>query len=335
MPRAGSGSGGTITRRALLALVATGSLLPRPAGALGLGKIQRMGVIHLTGHHREVLDGLRQGLAELGLEEGKHIAFEVRETPYDSQAFEVAARDLERSGVDVIYAVGANVSVAVKRATTRIPVVFHVGADPVMLGLIDSIAKPGGRLTGVHALSSDLAPKRMGILKEMIPKLRRVVTIYNPGDPSSRESARRASEAARQLGLQLVEHHVTTSEDIRRILQDLRRRDGDAYFHTPGALVTSHAPLIIEAARSRKLPTMFQEQGLVAKGALASYGSDYREIGRVSAKHVQRVLAGRPPRDLPVERYDKVGLAINLRVARELGVTITQSLRVQADQVIQ
>ena len=335
MLRASAGRGGTITRRALLALVAMGPLLPRPAGAQGPGKIQRVGVIHVSGHHREVLDGLRQGLAELGLEEGKHIAFEVREAPYDEQAFEVAARDLERSSVDVIYAVTAHVSVSVKRATMRTPVVFYAGADPVTIGLIDSIAKPGGRLTGVHGLSSDLAPKRMGILKEMIPKLRRVVTIYNPADPFSTESARRTREAAQHLGLQLIERHVATSEDIRRILQDLRRRDGDAYFHTPGALATSHAPLIIEAARRQKLPTMFQEQGLVAKGALASYGSDYHEIGRVSAKHVQRVLAGRPPRDLPVERYDKVGLAINLRVARELGVTITQSLRVQADQVIQ
>ena len=109
----------------------------------------------------------------------------------------------------------------------------------------------------------------------------------------------------------------------------------DAYFHTPGALATSQALLIIEATRSKKLPTMFHEQSLVAKGALASYGINYHEIGRVSAKHVQRILAGSHPKDLPVENYDKVGLTLNLRTAREIGLTIPPSLRLQADQIIE
>jgi ABC-type uncharacterized transport system substrate-binding protein len=132
----------------------------------------------------------------------------------------------------------------------------------------------------------------------------------------------------------VVERHVASIEELRLKLQGLKSREVDAYFHTPGLLETSQALLIIEATRGKKLPTMFHEQSLVAKGALASYGTNYQEIGRLSAKYVQRILSGSHPKDLPVENYDKVGFALNLRIAREIGLTLPQSLRLQADQII-
>ena len=324
-------------RRIGLAVVLTTSLALAPLAAEAQipRNAPRVGIIYVSGHHQVVVDGLRQGLRELGLEEGKHFALDIRKTTGDPKAAEEAARDLERGNVDLIYTVTSQVTVAARRATARTPIVFYVGADPVALGLVESFARPGGRLTGVHGLSRDVTAKRLAVLKEMIPRLHRVITFYNPGEPVSRENARVGLDAARQLGVQVVERHVGSIEELRLNLQGLKSREVDAYFHTPGTLETSQAQLIIEATRGKKLPTMFHEQSLVVKGALASYGTNYQEIGRLSAKHVQRILAGTHPKDLPVENYDKVGLALNLRTAREIGLTISRSFLAQADLVIE
>jgi putative ABC transport system substrate-binding protein len=323
-------------RVGLAALIALGVLAASShATAQPPGRIHRVGVVHVSGHHHEVVDGLRQGLAELGLDEGKQFVLDVRETPYDPKAFEAAARDLERGRVDVIYTVTTLVAVAAKRATTQTPIVFFAGSDPVAIGLVESVAKPGGQLTGVHGLSRDLTSKRLALLKEMMPKLARVVTFYNPADPVSRENAQLARDAARHLGVQVVERHVASSDELLVQLRELKSRDADAYFHTPGAMATSQAVQIIDALRTKKLPTMFHEQSLVTKGALASYGSNYYDVGQVSAKHVHRILTGSHPRDLPVENYDKVGVGLNLRVAREIGLTIPPAVQLQADQLIQ
>jgi len=296
-----------------------------------------VGIIYLSGHHQVVVDGLRQGLREQGLEEGKHVVLDSREIQGDLylKAAEEAAKDLERGNVNLIYTVTTHVTTAAKRATAQIPLVFYVGADPVAVGLVESLATPGGRLTGVHGRSRDLIAKRLEILKEMIPRLGRVVTFYNPADALSQENVRRSREAGRQLGVQLVERHVASFDQLRLGVQRLMPKEADAYFHTPEAMITSHALRIIDAARGKKLPTMFHEESLVVKGALASYGHNFREVGRISAKHVQRILAGTHPKDLPVENYDKVGLALNLRTAREIGLTISQAFLARADRVIE
>ena len=319
-----------------LVVLALGPLIaPYVAGGQTSGRVPRVGVIHVSGPYHAVVDGLRQGLRELGLEEGKHFVLDIRETPGDLKAAEEAARDLERRKVDLIYTVTTQVTAAAKRATSRTPIVFYAGADPIAAGLVESFAKPGGRLTGVHGLSRELTAKRLEILKEMIPKLGRVVTFYNPGDAIAAGNARVGREAARQLGMQLVERQVGSIEELRLGLQGLKPRDVHAYFHTPGGTVTRHALLVIETARVKKLPAMFHETSLVVNGALASYGHNYREIGRLSAKHVQRILAGAPPKDLPVENYDRIELALNLRTAREIGLTIPPSIRIRADKVIE
>jgi putative ABC transport system substrate-binding protein len=152
----------------------------------------------------------------------------------------------------------------------------------------------------------------------------------------ARDAVRLGREAAQQLGVQLVERRVSSIEELRLGLQGLKPRDGDAYFYTPDAMVSSQSQLIIDAARVKRLPTMFHEVSLVANGAVASYGYNYREAGRMAAKYVQRILAGTPPKDLPVENYDKIELALNLRTAaREIGLTIPRSVRFRADTVIE
>ena len=260
---------------------------------------------------------------------------EIRDVKGDPKAVEEAARSLEREKVNLIYAVSTAVTSGVKRATAEIPIVFAVGSDPVGAGLVDSFPKPGGRLTGVHYLAGDLTAKRLEILKATLPELRRVITFYDPSNEVALKAAKSAREAARQLRIEFVERHVASVEELRRGLIALEARDADAYFHSNDAMVTSQSQFIIDTARAKKLPTMFQEPSLVAQGALVSYGVSYREVGRLSAKYVQRILTGTSPQNLPVESLSRVGLAVNVRTARELGVTIPQSLLLRADEVIQ
>ena len=169
----------------------------------------------------------------------------------------------------------------------------------------------------------------------MLPQLRRVVTFYDPNNPVAQASAKLAREAARQLGLELVERQVGSVQELQEGLKALRVGEADAYFYVADGMVASQAQQIIDTARAKKLPTIFQDTALVAKGALVSYGVSYYEVGRLSAKHVQRILAGTSPKDLPVEGVDRLELALNLRTARELRLTIPREIRLRADKVIE
>ncbi|MGH7775417.1 MAG: ABC transporter substrate binding protein, partial [Candidatus Binatia bacterium] len=157
---------------------------------------------------------------------------------------------------------------------------------------------------------------------------------YNPGSRVPAEAAKLGREEAKRLGLKFIERHVSSAEELRKALQGLKAGEADAYFYTPDSMVLGQAQLIIETANAKKLPTMFHEQSLVAKGALASYGQNYREIGRLSAKYVQRVLTGTHPRDLRVETVDDVELVINLKTAKALGLSIPPEVLVRANKVI-
>jgi putative ABC transport system substrate-binding protein len=308
--------------------------LPR-AGAQTGGSVPRVGVIHHGGEWQRIVDGLRQGLRELGLVEGKDLVLEIRETKGDLGAVEAAARDLEREKVALICSVATSVTLAAKRATTQTPIVFFAGSDPVASGLVEGFGKPGGRLTGIHNRLLDLTGKRIELLRELVPRLGRVVTFYDPGNPVAQEGARQGRETAQRMGVQLIERHVSSVEQLRQALQALKPREVDAYLFTPDAMVASQSQVIIDAARTKRLPTMFHETGRVARGALASYGYDYREAGRMAARYVRRILAGAHPKDLPVEGYDKIELALNLRTAREIGLTIPSAIRLRADSVVE
>jgi putative tryptophan/tyrosine transport system substrate-binding protein len=276
-----------------------------PAEA-GQAKVYRVGVILQGGVIYTAIDGLREGLKELGLEEEKHFLLEIRDAKGDLKVVEEAARNLEREKVNLIFAINTSVARLTKRATAEVPIVFCAGTDPVTLGLVDSFAKPGGRLTGVHFLATDLTAKRLEILKEILPKLRRVVTFYNPGNPIAAEAAKLGREEARRLHVEFIERHVTSVEELRQALQALKAKEVDAYFYTTDGMVTSQAQLVIDMATSKKLPTMFSEQSLVTMGGLASYGQNFHEVGRLSAKYVQKLMTGAQPQDLRVETVDKL-----------------------------
>jgi putative ABC transport system substrate-binding protein len=297
-------------------------------------KVYRIGVLFPGGPLSETIDGLRKGLKELGFEEGKQFTLAIRDTKGDAKAAADAARTFEQEKVNLIYAMASSVIVAAKEATQNIPIVFSIGTDPVAMGLVSDFAKPGGRLTGVHFLVRDLTSKRLEVLKELLPKLRGVVTVYDPASQVAKESAQLARAEAKRLGLKFIERHVKSVEELRQALQALKAGEADAFFYTPDPMVVSQAQLIIDTAKAKKLPTMFQEQSLVAKGGLASYGQSYYEMGRLSAKYVQKVLSGTPPRDLRIETFDDVELVINLKTANALGLTIPPNVLARAKKVI-
>jgi putative ABC transport system substrate-binding protein len=320
-------------RRAFLA--ASAALFAAPLAAEAQpARVYRVGIVLYGGPHFSTIDGLRDGLRELGLEEGKQFVLLVRDGKGDLKSVEAAATSLEVEKVDLIVAMTTSVTLAVKRATNSVPIVFYTGTDPVSTGLVESFRKPGGRLTGIHGQAAGLTAKRLELLKEMVPTLRRVVTFYNPDNPAqpSMESAR---DAARELKIELVERRVASVEELRTSLRALRPGEADAIFYAGDAMVSSQAQLIIEAAKAKKLPTMLQEEASVAMGALASYGVSYRTIGHLSAKQVHRILLGTRPGDLPVEQFDRLHFAINLKTARALGLTIPPSVLARADEVIQ
>jgi putative ABC transport system substrate-binding protein len=305
-----------------------------PAAEAQQPRVYRVGVILQGGAYSETVDGLRDGLRDVGLEEGQQLFLQVHDVKGNLKAVEAAARSLEAEKVDLIYAVATSVALTVKQATRRVPIVFYAGTDPVTVGLVASFRQPGGRLTGIHGQNTDLTAKRLELLKEMIPGLRRVATFYDPDNPAAQQSVKFAREAARHLKVELLERLVASVEDLRVGLRALRPGEADGLLYVSDAMVGSQAQLIIDTARAKRLPTMLSHKTSVAKGALASVGDSYYAIGRASAKHVQRVLLGADPGTLPVEQLDRPEVALNLKTAKALGIAIPQSVLARADEVI-
>lgn len=298
------------------------------------GKPVRIGVLLPGGVQYETLDGLRQGLKESSWEEGKHFVLEIKDIKGDLALAEQAAKNLEKDGVNLIYALTTTVIAKAKAGTSQVPIVFAIGSDPVVGGLVENFARPGGRLTGVHYLVRDLTAKRLEVLKEILPKLTRVLTFYDPNNRVAREGAAMAREEAKRTGIRMIERHVSSVNELKSELQKFKAGEADAFLFTPDPMIGSESQSIVDMAKAKKLPTMFQEQSLVQNGAFASYGQNYHEIGQLSAKYIQRVLTGTQPGDMKIETVDSVELAINLQTAKQLGVTIPPQVLARAQKVI-
>jgi putative ABC transport system substrate-binding protein len=307
-----------------------------PFGAVAQQRLYRVGVLVQGGPSFEsAVVGLKDGLREFGLQEGKEVVFHVRDVKGDLRSAEAAARSLEDEKVDLIVSVATSTTLAAKRGTKSVPIAFYAGTDPVVVGLVDSFRKPGGRLTGVHGRTTDLTAKRLELLKDMVPNLRRVVVFYNPENRTGAQSVAIARNAARQLNIELLEQSVATTDELRAGLRALRPGQAEAHLHVTDAMMTAQADFIIQTAMSKKLPTMFQDREATVKGALASYGLSYYKIGRLLAKNVQRVLLGADPGDLPIEQLDRVEFVINLKTASAIGLKIPQHVLARADELIE
>jgi len=314
--------------------VAFSCLLLAPLAHAQPAKLQRIGVIHEGGPYEATVQGMVAGLKQAGLVEGKHFLLHVRDLKGSLRDIEGVAKQLVSERVDLLFTVTTSVTLAAKKATRDIPIVFYAGSDPVRVGLVKSYAKPGDRLTGVHQPAVDLVPKRLDILKQLLPGARRVVTFYNVENPISAQSLAEARGVAARLGIELIERPVRSVDDVVAGVRALRAGEADAYFQTTDVTVFVATPRIIDLARERRLPMLIGDLNSLQNGVLAAYGVNYFEVGRFAAKHVQRVLLGAKPQDLPVEIYDQVQLGLNLRVARELGITVPQPLILRADLVI-
>jgi putative ABC transport system substrate-binding protein len=277
--------------------------------------------------------GLRDGLLELGYRENEQFVLGVRFTQGDSTALPAAARELIQHEVDIIFTDSDDAAKAAQMATSRIPIVFAGVRDPLGLSLIQSFARPGGNITGVAHLDLELSPKRLEVFHEVVPGLKRVLYPYDAADASAVAVARMYREAARRLGIVLVEQAVQTLEEAQAILTQVRKDEVDGILKPPP--VSLNIPgFILEAAEQRGIPTMFDVAFWVEQGGLASYGPDLYASGRQAARLVDKILKGMKPAEIPVEVNSKIEFTINLKVAKALRLTIAPEVLYRADRII-
>src|SRR5712692_8950824 len=277
--------------------------------------------------------GLREGLLELGYRENEQFVLGVRFTQGDLTALPAAARELVQYGVDLIFADYDDSAQAAQIATTHIPIVFTGGSDPVRLGLIQSFARPGGNITGVTDLRLELGPKRLELFHEIIPSLKRVLFLYDAANADAEAEVRVHRDTARRLGIELTEKAVRTAEEAQATLAQISKGEVDGIL-MPLSLSSNIPGFILETTSQQAIPTMFDIPFYVERGGLASYGPDLHETGRQAARLMDKILKGADPAEIPVEVNPKIEFAINLKVAKALGLTIAPEVLYRADRII-
>jgi len=277
--------------------------------------------------------GLRDGLQELGYRENEHFVIGVRFTQGDMAALPAAARELVQQGVDLLFTSNPTAAKAAQMATSRIPIVIAGGEDPVGFGLIQSFARPGGNITGVTNQDLELAPKRLEVFREIVPGLNRVLFAYDPTEAFSVAEAKGYGDAARRLGIVLVEKPARTQGEAQATLAQVRKGEVDGIL-APRSLSSNIPGFVLEATSERAIPTIFPDRWYVDHGGLASYSPDFYASGRQAARLVDKILKGANPAGIPVEVNTKVEFAINVNVARTLGLTIPPEVLFRADRVV-
>jgi len=283
-----------------------------------------------------IVDAFRRGLGDTGHVERKTVAIEYRWTEGRYDRLPELAADLVRRRVAVIVASGGLPSpLAAKAATTTIPVVFAIGVDPVEVGLVASLNRPGGNLTGVTNLNTELVPKRLELLHVLLPSATVVAALVNPSNPNAEVQSRDLQAAARTLGLQMHVLHASTERDFDTAFTDLiRLRAGALVIGTDGFFPSRSEQLAALSAR-RAVPAIFQYPEFTAAGGLMSYGGSDTDMFRLAGGYAGRILKGEKPAELPVQQSSKVELIVNLKTAKALGLTVPLSLLGRADEVIE
>jgi putative ABC transport system substrate-binding protein len=324
-------------RRAFLGgcvAVAVEALAPHAVAAQPT-RLAKIGALTESWGPTPAIVGLRDGLRELGFREDQDFALGIRFTEGKAGELPAAARDLVRHRVDVLVATETgSAAKAAQAATKEIPIVFVGIGDPVGLGLVQSLARPGGNITGVADLDSDLIPKRLELFRHMVPGLRRVLLPYDAANPESVALLKVHQEAARRLGLTLIEKPVRSEEEARTTVAGFRKGDADGIV-TMRVLSSNISGFVLDIAPRGVLPSMFHIPYFVERGGLASYGANIHELGKQAARLVDRILKGATPASLPVEQPLKFELAVNVKTAKALGITIPPALLLRADRVIE
>jgi putative ABC transport system substrate-binding protein len=319
-----------ILRLALAAL--TG---PLAAEAQQPGKPPKIGFLgggREDGQH--LWDAFREGLRERGYVEGQNIVIDWKFSRGRDELFPSLAAELVSQGVDVIVVGGGRAIHAARNATSTIPIVLAVSADPVGAGLVASLARPGGNVTGLSILAVEAAGKRLELLKEVVPRASRVAVLWNVTYPGKAQEWRETQAAARALGLTLQSAEVRDPGDLDKALSDVARGRPDALVAFSETMLLRHRRRVIDFANKHRLPLVSETSEFADAGALLTYGASLPDLFRRAATYVDRILKGAKPADLPVEQPSKFELVVNIKTARALGLTIPPSLRLRADRII-
>ena len=277
-------------------------------------------------------EAFQQGLRGVGYVAGKNILVEYRYSEGKVERLPELADELVHLKVDVFVTIGTPPSQAARTATTTIPIVMALISDPVGAGLVASLARPGGNVTGLSTVSLDLSGKRLELLKETIPRIARIAVLLDPNDPAKIAEMKETEGAARPLGVKLQSLEVQSLDEFEAAFKAATRGKAGAVLVLPTALSNTHRKRIAELATKNRLPTMWATSQLMDSGGLMSYGPDYDDLYRRAAIYVDKILKGAKPTDLPVEQPTKFEFVINLKTAKQIGLTIPPNVLVRADR---
>jgi putative ABC transport system substrate-binding protein len=323
-------------RREFISMLAAGAAVVSPLAANAQQPMPVIGFLNsrARGEDSHLLAAFHQGLKEAGYVEGRNVAIEYRFAEGQNDRLPALAADLVRRQVAVIAANGPAV-VAAKAATTRIPIVFSVGLDPVALGLVASLNRPGGNVTGVTAMFDEVGPKRLELLHELVPTATVIALLLNPTYPSAENQSRDLQAAARTLGLQLHVLHASSERDFDTAFARMAQMRAGALVIGNDPFFNSRSESLAALSVRHAMPTIFQNREFAAAGGLVSYGTSLADTYRQVGVYTGRALKGEEPADLPVQQVTKVDLIINLKTAKALGLTVPLPLIGRADEVIE
>jgi len=331
----------TMDRRAFFARVGGAvwfSTAPLAAAAPPTPRVYRIGYLAGTSAPAaaHLLEAFRTGMRDLGYVEGENLLIEYRWAEGDYDRLPALAAELVRLKVDVIFAVVSVSALAAKAATRTIPIVTAGAADPVGEGLVASLARPGGNVTGLtSAVGPEIAGKRLELLRETVPTASRVAVLWNPVNPTHRLALRATRSAASPLRMQLHVREARRPQDLEPAFSSMARVQAGALVVLPDAMFFAQRTRIVELAARHRLPVMHGLREHVEVGDLLAYAVDLRDLWQRAAVFIDRILKGAKPGELPVEQPTKFELVVNLKTARELGLTIPRSLLMRADEVIE
>ena len=322
-------------RRREFILLGAAAILPLAASAQP--KIPRIGFMGNSTAVLEanLLDAFREGLRELGYEEGRNIEIEFRWADGRYDKFPSLVAELIAANVDVIVTAGTPASLAVKKASTTIPLVMVAVGDPIGTGLVPSLARPGGNLTGLSSIAPDLEGKRLQLLREVAPALSHVGMFINSGNPFHVSSTKQARAAAQAMGIKLQLHDIRKSEDLDDAFDVIRKERPDALLILADRVFLHNRQRIVDFTKEQRLPNVNAYKELVEVGGLMSYGPSYEDMHKRAAIYVDKILKGAKPADLPIEQPSKFTFIVNLRAAKALGVTVPSQLLGLSDQLIE
>jgi putative ABC transport system substrate-binding protein len=321
-------------KRLAVALIAFG-LLAAPTDDEAQTRPRRVGLLGPAEEPRfsEIGGGLRRGLREQGFPDDAVEILGGRVERGDRAGARAAVQDFVRRGTDVAFVIGSVLAKVVREVAPELPIVFVTPGDPVAAGLVSSFARPGGNMTAMTFEYPELSGKRLELLRELAPSVRRVLVLYDPRDPSPLQGVVAARKAAPLLGITLFEREARALDEIRHGLAALG--EVDALLGISGGLTSAHYATVIRAAHARKRPTVFPARTESTKEALATYGANDANVAQEAARLVAKILRGANAGELPIERPTRLSHVINLKTAKALGLTIPQSVLLRADEIIQ